>query len=400
LRLRENCASHHGEVSRSNLHYSITASVRASCAAVDKRREPKGKPACTWRGRAIVRGLRPSFPVPEAENMQRREFLSIIGGIATSGAWPFATRAQQPDRIRRLGWMDSFREDDPNARARVRAFLEVLQKLGWSVGGNLAIDYRWDLFNLPRAREAGAGLLSLAPDVIFCGGTPSALAMQQATGTLPVVFAFVTDPIGQGIVPNLSHPGGNLTGFSYFEPGVGAKWLELLKEIAPAVSRVSVVYNPVSSPYSPLYYESIEAAAPKLAIEPARQLVHELADVEQLLSRLGREPGSGVIFSADAFIYNNRKSVIHWTAQYRVPALYGLPGTAAEGGLIYYSVDIVDLCRKAAGYVDRILRGEKPADLPVQSPTKFDLTINLKAANGLGLSVPNTLIVSADQIIE
>jgi putative ABC transport system substrate-binding protein len=332
--------------------------------------------------------------------MQRRAFLSILGGGAASAALPFEARGQQPNRIRRLGWMDSFREDDPNAQARVKAFLEVLQKLGWSVGGNLAIDYRWGLFDLPRAREAGADLLNLAPDIVFCGGTPSVLAMQQATTTLPVVFAFVTDPIGQNIVPNLSHPGGNLTGFSYFEPGVGAKWLELLKEIAPAVSRVSLIFNPVSSPYSPLYYESVETAAPKLAVASVKQLVHELADVERVLARLGQEPGSGVIFSADAFIYNNRKLVIDWAAQYRVPALYGLPGSAAEGGLIYYSVDIVDLSRKAAAYVDRILRGEKAADLPVQSPTKFDMTINLRAAKALGLSVPNTLIVSADQIIE
>jgi putative ABC transport system substrate-binding protein len=296
--------------------------------------------------------------------------------------------------------MDSFREDDPNARARVKAFLEVIGNLGWTVGGNLEIDYRWDLFDLGRARQAGAEILKQAPDLVFCGGTPSTLAMQQVTQTLPIVFAFVTDPVGQGIVPNLAHPGGNMTGFSYFEPDVGAKWLEILKEIAPSITRVSLIFNPISSPYSPLYYQSIVTAAPRLDVEPVTIQVHELADIEPVLASLGREPGNGVIFSADAFIYNNRKLVIEWAAQHRVPAIYGLPGTAAEGGLIYYSVDIVDLCRKAAAYVDRILRGEKPFDLPVQSPTKYEMTINLKTATALGLRVPNTLLVSSDQVVD
>jgi putative ABC transport system substrate-binding protein len=331
--------------------------------------------------------------------MKRREFISLLGGISAA-AWPDLASAQQSSRLRRIGWMDSFREDDPNARARVKAFLEVIGKLGWTIGGNLEIDFRWDLFDVGRARQAGADLLKLAPDLVFCGGTPSALAMQQATLAPPIVFAFVTDPIGQGIVPNLAHPGGNMTGFSYFEPGVGAKWLEILKEIAPGIARASLIFNPVSSPYSPLYYQSIVAAAPKLGVEPATVLVHDLADVEQVLARLGREPGNGVVFSADAFIYNNRKLVIELAAQHRVPAIYGLPGTAAEGGLIYYSVDIVDLCRKAAAYVDRILRGEKPADLPVQSPTKYEMTINLRTAMALGLNVPSTLLVSADQVID
>jgi putative ABC transport system substrate-binding protein len=331
--------------------------------------------------------------------MKRREFISLLGGFGAT-AWPELAFAQQPGRLRRIGWMDSFREDDLNARARVKAFLEVIGKLGWTVGGNLEIDYRWDLFDVGRARQAGVDLLNLAPDVVFCGGTPSALAMQQATHAPPIVFAFVTDPIGQGIVPTLAHPGGNMTGFSYFEPGVGAKWLEILKEIAPAVVRASLIFNPVSSPYSPLYYQSIVTAATNLGVEPATELVHDLADVERVLARLGRVSGSGVVFSADAFIYNNRKQVIELAAEHRVPAIYGLPGTAAEGGLIYYSVDIVDLSRKAAAYVDRILRGEKPADLPVQSPTKYEMTINLRTAKALGLSVPNTLLVSADQVID
>jgi ABC-type uncharacterized transport system substrate-binding protein len=330
--------------------------------------------------------------------VRRREFITLIGGAAA--AWPLAARAQQPNRMRRIGWMDSFREDDANAQARVKAFHEVMDKLGWTVGRNLTIDYRWNVFDVERARLAGAEILNLAPDVILCGGTPSALAMQQATRTVPIVFAFVTDPVGQGIVPNLAHPGGNMTGFSYFEPAVGSKWLELLKEIAPAITRVALMFNPVSSPYSPLYYKSIATAAPKFAVEPVTAVVHELADIEQVMTKFGREPGSGIIVSPDAFLYQNRKLVIELAARHHLPAIYGLPGTAAEGGLIYYVVDIVDLSRKAAAYIDRILRGEKPADLPVQQPTKFDMTINLKTASALGLTVPNTLLVSAEEVIE
>jgi putative tryptophan/tyrosine transport system substrate-binding protein len=332
--------------------------------------------------------------------MRRRKFIGLAGGAAV--AWPLLARAQQPSTMpmRRVGWMDSFREDDPNARARVVAFQQVMEKSGWTVGGNLTLDYRWNLFDVDRARLAGAEILNLAPDVVLCGGTPSALAMQQATRTVPIVFAFVTDPVGQGIVSNLARPGGNLTGFSYFEPAVAAKWLELLKEIAPTVTRVSFMFNPVSSPYSPSYYQSIMTAAPKFAVEPSTAVIHEMADVEQMMTMLGREPGNGIIFSPDAFIYKNRKEVIELAALHRLPAIYGLPGSAAEGGLIYYVVDIVDLSRKAAAYIDRVLRGEKPADLPVQYPTKFQLSINLKTAKALGLTVPNTLLVSADEVIE
>jgi ABC-type uncharacterized transport system substrate-binding protein len=329
----------------------------------------------------------------------RREVITLLGGAAA--AWPIAGRAQQQqNRMRRIGWMDSFHEDDPNAQARLKAFHVVMDKLGWMVGRNFAIDYRWNLFDVERARLAGAEILNLAPDVILCGGTPSALAMQQATRTVPIVFAFVTDPVGQGIVSNLAHPGGNVTGFSYFKPAVGSKWLELLKEIAPTITRVALMFNPVSSPYSPLYYQSIATASPKFEVEPVTAVVQELADIERVMTKFGREPSSGIIVSPDAFLYQNRKLVIALAARYHLPAIYGLPGTAAEGGLIYYVVDIVDLSRKAAAYIDRILRGEKPADLPVQRPTKFDLTINLKTASALGLTVPNTLLVSADEVIE
>jgi putative tryptophan/tyrosine transport system substrate-binding protein len=292
--------------------------------------------------------------------IRRRNFITLLGGAA---AWPIAGRAQNSARMRRIAWMDSFREDDPNARARVKEFLQVIEKLGWAPGGNLAIDYRWNLFDVERAKLVSAEILSLAPDIILCGGTPSALVMQQATRTVPIVFAFVTDPVGQGIVTNLARPSSNITGFSYFEPAIASKWLELLKEIAPSIRRVALMFNPMSSPYSPLYYQSIAAAATKLAVEPVTALVRNLSDIEQVMTNLAYEQGGGLIISPDAFLYQNRKLIIELAARHRLPAVYGLPGTAAEGGLIYYVVDIVDVCRKAAVYIDRILRGEKVADL-------------------------------------
>jgi putative tryptophan/tyrosine transport system substrate-binding protein len=329
---------------------------------------------------------------------KRRDFITLFIGAASG--WPLIARAQNSTRMRRIAWMDSFHEDDPNAKARVKAFLQVMEKLGWVVGSNLTIDYRWNLFDVERARPAGAEILNLAPDVILCGGTPSALAMQQATRTVPIVFAFVTDPVGQGIVTNLAHPSSNITGFSYFEPTIASKWLELLTEIAPLINRVALMFNPVSSPYSPLYYQSIAAAAPTRVVKTVTVLVRDLSDIEQVMTKLGHEQGNGIIFSPDAFLYQNRALIIELAARHRLPAIYGLPGTAAEGGLIYYVVDIVDLCRKAAAYIDRILRGEKPGDLPVQQPTKFEMTINLKTAKALGLTVPNTLLVSADEVFE
>jgi putative ABC transport system substrate-binding protein len=224
--------------------------------------------------------------------------------------------------------------------------------------------------------------------------------MQQASQTVPVVFAFVTDPVGQGLITNLAHPSANIIGFSYFEPAIGAKWLELLKEIAPRVSKVSLMFNPVSSPYSTLYFQSIAAAARRFAVETTTELVREPAGIDQALARLGRDPGRGVIFSADAFLYTNNKLVIESASRHRLPAIYGSPDSAADGGLLYYCVDIVDLWRRATSYADRILRGEKPADLPVQQPTKFEMTINLKTARALGLAVPNTLLVSANEVFE
>ena len=270
--------------------------------------------------------------------------------------------------------------------------------MGWSVGRNLAIEYRWGIFDLVRARRAGVEVVSLSPDVILCAASPAVQALQEITRTVPIVFVAVAEPVAQGFVQSLAHPGGNTTGFSYLEPTVGAKWLQLLKEIAPRIKRVAYVFNPNASPYAPLFYKSIEDAGGKLNVETIMAPAGQPAELHPIVAGLGTE--GGVIFNADAFVLTNRGTAIDLVARYRVPAVYGIPTTAAEGGLIYYRLDFLDLYRQAVAYVDRILKGEKPAGLPVQQPTKFNFGINLKTAKALGLTVPNKLLVSADEVIE
>ena len=336
--------------------------------------------------------------------MKRRSFIRALAGsiaaLGNAGTWPLGAHAQQPTGPRRIGWLDIFPESDPNSRARRTAFLATVEKLGWTVGRNLAIDYRWGLFDLTRARLAGSELLSLQPDLLLCAGAPVTLAMHQTTRTVPIIFSIVVDPVGLGIVSSLAHPGGNITGFTYLESTIGGKWLDLLKQIAPQVNRVALMFNPESSPHSRLIYQAMETAAASSSIQLSMATVREPIEIENAMSALGREPGGGVIVSADSFLYTNRQLIVDLAARNRLPVIYGVPGKAAEGGLIYYVVDVVDSFRKAGAYVDRILRGEKPADLPVQQPTNFVMGINLKTAAALGLTVPNTLLVSANDVIE
>jgi putative ABC transport system substrate-binding protein len=331
-------------------------------------------------------------------SLRRRDFITLLGGAAST--WPLAARAQPADRIRRVGWLDLVPESDPGARDRAVAFEQNLQKLGWMVGRNFAIDYRWGASDFEKARLAAADLLARAPDVIVCSGTPATRALQEAARTVPIVFVLVAEPVAQGFVASLAHPGGNSTGFSYMEPTVGAKWLELLKEMAPRVTRTAFIFNPDASPYSTLWYQSIEAAAPTFSVETASVPVRDLAGIETVMTRLANGPGGGLIFTADAFVLSNRKTLIELAARYRLPAIYGIPHHAAEGSLIYYCVDTPDQYASAVAYVDRILRGEKPGNLPVQQPTKFSLGINLKTAKALGLTVPQTLLVAADEVVE
>jgi putative ABC transport system substrate-binding protein len=329
--------------------------------------------------------------------MQRREF---IAGLGSAVASPLVGRAQQVDRARRVGWLDIVPETDPAALRRVLVFRGGLEKLGWAVGRNLAIDYRWGALDIDHARSDAAELLRLAPDVIICAGTPAALALQQLTRTVPIVFALVSEPVAQGIVQSLAHPGANVTGFSYLEPTMGGKWLNLLKQIAPRINHVALMFNPASSPYSRLFYQSIKEATDQLGVKAVLASVYESAEIEGLVKMLAGEPSGGLIVSADAFNLANRELIIQLAARHQLPAIYGIPGAAADGGLIYYCVDIDDSFRQAVNYIDRILRGANPADLPVQQPTKFAMTINLKTADALGLTVPLTLRVTADELFE
>jgi putative tryptophan/tyrosine transport system substrate-binding protein len=325
--------------------------------------------------------------------MRRREFISLVGGGAT---WPLVARAQQASGAR-VGFVDFAGENDPNALDRARAFKQGLENLGWAP----TIDYYWSVFNVERAQRAAQDVLRVTPDVIVCAGTPATKALKQATSTVPIVFAIVTEPVAQGIIESLAHPGGNLTGFTYLEPAVGAKWLELLMQIAPNLKHVALMFNPASSPYSQLFFQSIETATPGFAVEAVMAPVHDVNEVEQLIAMLGSRPDSGMIVAAEGFNFANRKLIIELNTRYRLPAIYPDFDSASNGGLIQYSFDFAaQYGGPIVSYVDRILRGTKPADLPVQQPAKFELVINMKTAKSLGLAVPQSLLAVADEVIE
>jgi ABC-type uncharacterized transport system substrate-binding protein len=329
--------------------------------------------------------------------LKRREFITLLGGAA---AWPLAASAQQNERMRRIGVLIQLAESDLEGRTRLAAFREVLQKLGWRVGGNLEIDTRWAVSSEEQARSATAELLRLAPDVIFANGTLALRAAQQATRTVPIVFTTVIEPVGQGFVASLSRPGGNITGFSYLGVSIGGKWLNLLKEIVPQVTHVACMFNPQRGPYNVGISHFAQDAAQGLAVRYVAAPVFEASQIEPVMTTLAREPGGGLIVSPDAFTVTHRELIIELAARYRLPAIYSERIYAATGGLISYGANYVDHFRQAASYVDRILRGEKPADLPVQQPSKFDLVINMKTAKALGLTIPNSVQLLADEVIE
>jgi putative ABC transport system substrate-binding protein len=329
--------------------------------------------------------------------LRRREFITLLGGA--TAAWPLAARAQQPGRMRRIAAMFSSAEGDPDGQARAMALQQGIEKLGWTVGRNVRVDYRWGVVDAERSRAAIADLLALAPDVIVAGTSPIVATLQRTAPTVPVVFLMITEPVAQGFVQSLAHPGGNITGFTNMEATVGAKWLELLKEVAPRVTRVAFMFS--SDNPAPMQFSgSAEAAGPKLGVKVVTARVHGPGEIEAAVATLGGEPGGGSILPADGFMLAYRKLIVELAARYRLPAIYGLPDFIADGGLAFFGVDAKDQYRQAAGYVDRILRGEKPSDLPVQQPTKFALVINLKAAKALGLEVPLLLQQRADEVIE
>jgi putative ABC transport system substrate-binding protein len=328
--------------------------------------------------------------------MRRREFISLMGSAA---AWPLAARAQQPERMRRIGMLMLFAEDDPAAKIRIAAFIEGLHQLGWTVGRNVEIDIRWSAADAVRSRRFAAELVALAPDVVLAGASEATAALREVTRTVPIVFAGVTDPVGAGYVASLARPGGNATGLAYVEYGMGGKWLELLKEIAPRVTRAAILRDP-TLPAGIGLLGAIQSAAPSFGVETSPVDVRDASEIERVIMDFARKPNGGLIVATSPAAVVNRKLIIKVAAKHSLPAVYFLKDFVEEGGLISYGPDIADQYRRAAGYIDRILKGEKPADLPVQAPTKFDVAINIKTAKALGLTVPPALIARADKVIE
>jgi putative ABC transport system substrate-binding protein len=330
--------------------------------------------------------------------MQRREFITLLGGAAA--AWPIAVRAQQPDRMRRIGVLMPFAENDPVAWTQLRAFVQGMQALGWTEGRNIGIDVRWIGGEVDRLPGLAKELVDLRPDVVLAVATPLVTAVLHETRTIPIVFTQVTDPVAQGLVASLARPGGSITGITIFEPEIGGKWVQVLKEVAPQTARAAILFNPDTAPYYRLYMGSIAAAADALAMKVFEAPVHGRAEIEAAMTALAREPASGVIAMSDSFLSVHRDLIIALAARYRLPAAYGFRHFVEDGGLISDGVDLNDMQRRAAIYVDRILKGAVPADLPVELPTKFELVINLKTAKALGIEVPPSLLARADEVIE
>ena len=330
--------------------------------------------------------------------MRRRDFIRLAGGAAT--AWPFAARAQQPDVMRRIGVLMTALEGDSEYQTYISSLRKELQNLGWSEGRNLRIDYRWGALNADLRRQFAQELIAMHPDVIFSQNTPTTATLHQQTQTIPIVFVLVSDPIGAGFITSFSRPGGNITGFLAMEATVAGKWLGLLKEIAPHVTRAIFLFNPTTAPYFGLYLDPLKAAAPTYGVEVVLASVRDASELETVIAANAREPNGGLIAMSDAFLNVYRKEVTSLAARYRLPAVYPYHYFFEVGGLMYYGPEMVDQYRRAASYVSRILKGEKPAELPVQAPTKYVLAVNAKTAKELGLDVPAMLLGRADEVIE
>jgi putative ABC transport system substrate-binding protein len=328
--------------------------------------------------------------------IKRRDFIGLLGGAA---AWPLAARAQQGDRVRRIGMLMPLDENDTVQKTFVSAFTQALADLGWTNGRNVRMDRRWGGVDINRIRALAQELVGLQPDIIVTNSTAPTVALQRETRTIPIVFASLGDPVASGIVPRLDRPGGNITGFGLYEPSLAGKWLELLSEIAPGLKRVAIMFNPDTSPAS-AYMPLLWAAARSLKVVPIIAPVHTDADIETAIVAVGREPGGGLVVMPDNFAQAHRTSIISVAARNSVPAAYPQSAFVRDGGLLSYGVDFVDIWRRAATYVDRILRGEKPGDLPVQLPTNYELFLNLKTAKALGLAVPPSILLRATEVIE
>jgi putative ABC transport system substrate-binding protein len=330
--------------------------------------------------------------------MKRREFIAGLGSAAAS---PLIALAQQPDRMRRVGVLMAFDETDPQGKARFSGFTQRLAELGWAEGRNVRMDVRWGADNVDRMRLFAKELVGLKPDVILATSTPVTAALQEETRTIPIVFANINDPVGSGFVASLPRPGGNLTGLINVEATMGGKRLQLLTEIAPGIKRVAIMFSPETAPYVSSYFQpSFEAAARLVQVEPIIAPVHSDAEIEMVITSLAREPEGGLITVPDNFVNTHRQTIISLAARNKIPAVYQISAFVRDGGLLSYGVDDVDAYRRAATVAERILRGEKLSDLPVQLPAKFEMAVNLKTAKALGLTIPETLLATADEVIQ
>jgi ABC-type uncharacterized transport system substrate-binding protein len=329
--------------------------------------------------------------------MKRREFITLLGGAAA--AWPLAARAQQSNRLRLVGVLLAMAPSDPEAQLRVKAFEAALRELGWTEGRNLRLEYRWAPGDASLLRGQATELVGLAPDLILATSTPVLAALRQEN-PLPIVFVQVTDPVGDGFVPNLARPGGFLTGFTSFEFTIGSKWLEALKHVAPKVRRVALMFNPDTAPFARKFWQPVEDAAPSFDVEPIQAPVRDVGEIEHAIEAFARDANGGLMVLPDVSTTNHRNLIIALAARHRLPAVYPYRHFAASGGLMSYGSDLADVYRRAASYVDRILKGAVPGDLPVQAPAKFEFVINLRTANALGLTVPPRVLGRADEVIE
>ena len=329
--------------------------------------------------------------------MRRRDFISLLGGAAA--VWPLASQAQQHERLRRIGVLMHLAVDDPDGQSRLAAFLQGLQEAGWAVGRNVAVEVRWAAADVESMNRFAKELVAHQPDLIFVTSTPATAAMVQATRTIPVIFVLVADPVGSGFVASLPRPGGNVTGFTPIVGSLGGKWAELVKEIAPGIAQVTLLFNPKAAPFIESYSNPFKAAATSLGVQPIVVPINDVHELETLVTTQTGKPNGLVVFP-DAFTEFHREEIVSLLVRYRVPAVNWSHSFAEGGGLISYGPYLVDEHRRAATYADRILKGEKPADLPVQAPTRYELAINLKTAKALGLTVPPALLASADDLIE
>jgi putative tryptophan/tyrosine transport system substrate-binding protein len=330
--------------------------------------------------------------------MRRREFMMLLTGAALVAAE--GARAEAPDRARRMGILMNGVAANETAQTYLQTFVQGLAGLGWIEGQNLRIDCRWSAGEPALARSHAADLVRATPDVILASSTMNLTALLRAGQSIPIVFVEVSDPVAQGLVPSLEHPGGMITGFTAFRVAMGVQWIDLLKQVAPNVAQVLLIFNPDTAPQSKVFLRSIEAAAPSFAVEVVQASVHDAADIEAAITNFSQRPNGGLIVPADTFTQMRRGLIVELAARYRLPAVYTIPDFARNGGLMSYGFDFIEQFRQAAPYVDRILKGARPGDLPVQQPTKFALVVNLKVAKALGLEVPSTLLARADEVIE